>query len=109
MQASAQPMHELENRNRLGLDDAFHHQLAGGIQYRDRDRVLVNIHSDILRAFHRRVLLSGGEMATAHSLVQGGTFLYCVGLSASSMVQAFPGSQDVVEFRPWRVRGCLPT
>jgi hypothetical protein len=38
----------------------------------------VNIHSDILRAFHRRVLLSGGEMATAHSLVQGGTFLYCV-------------------------------
>src|SRR5260370_41368354 len=78
MQASAQPMHELENRNRLGLDDAFHHQLAGGIQYRDRDRVLVNIHSDILRAFHRRVLLSDGEIATAHSLVQGGTFLYCV-------------------------------
>src|SRR5258705_3453800 len=84
MQASAQPMHELENRNRLGLDDAFHHQLARAIQYRDRDRVLVNIHSDILRAFHRSVLLSDGEIATAHSLVQGRTFLYCVGFAASS-------------------------
>jgi hypothetical protein len=28
MQTPAQPMHELENRNRLGFDDAFHHQLA---------------------------------------------------------------------------------
>src|SRR5260370_25785211 len=94
MQASAQPMHELENRNRLGLDDAFHHQLAGGIQYRDRDRVLVNNHSDILRAFHRRVLLSGGEMATAHSLVQGGTFLYCVAFSASSKLIGCPGGRS---------------
>jgi hypothetical protein len=29
----------------------------------------VNIHPDILRAFHRRVLLSDGETANAHSLI----------------------------------------
>jgi hypothetical protein len=51
----------------------LHHQLAGGIQNRDRDRVLVNIHPDILCAFHRRVLLSDGETANAHSLIQGAT------------------------------------
>src|SRR5258707_10383536 len=84
-------MHELENRNRLGFDDAFHHQLARRIQNRDRDRVLGNIHSDILRAFHRRALLSGGEMATAHSLVQGGTFLYWHTISVSSMSDDLPG------------------
>src|SRR5258707_9738429 len=66
-------MHELKNRNRLGFDDAFHHQLAGRIQNRDRDRVLVNIHPDILCAFHRRVILSDSETANAHSLIQGAT------------------------------------
>jgi hypothetical protein len=71
MQAPAQSMHELKNRIRLGFDDAFHHQLAGRIQNRDRDRVLVNIHPDILCAFHRRLLLSDGETANAHSLIQG--------------------------------------
>src|ERR1019366_10654882 len=71
MQAPAQSMHELKNRNRLVFDDAFHHQLAGRVQNRDRNRVLVNIHPDILRAFHRRVLLSDGETANAHSLIQG--------------------------------------
>ena len=71
IQAPAQTMHELKNRNRLGFDDAFHHQLAGRIQNRDRDRVLVNIHPDILCIFHRRVLLSDGETANAHSLIQG--------------------------------------
>src|SRR5258708_36425676 len=73
IQAPAQSMHELKSRIRLGFDDPFHHQLAGRIQNRDRDRVLVNIHPDILCAFHRRVLLSDSETTNAYSLIHGAT------------------------------------
>ena len=52
VQASAQPVNKLQNRCRFRLEDRFHHQLAGGIQNRSRDRCLVNIQPNILGVIH---------------------------------------------------------
>jgi len=50
--AVAQSGKELQNRSRPGLQDRFHHELAGRILNRDRDRCLVNIQPVILFAVH---------------------------------------------------------
>jgi aspartokinase len=51
VQAPAEPLDKLKNRNGFGFDDAFHHQLARRVQDRDRDRFLVHIHPDIGYSF----------------------------------------------------------
>ena len=52
VQLSAQPAEKLQNQGGVGLDHAFHDDLAGRIQDRDRDAFLVHIQADILRAIH---------------------------------------------------------
>src|SRR5579872_2443479 len=51
-QAALQPGKELQNGGRPGLQDGFHHQLAGRVLNRDGNRCLVNIQTDILFAVH---------------------------------------------------------
>jgi hypothetical protein len=44
---------ELDNRGRLGLQQAFHDQLATSIHHGDRDGGLVHVHADILFLTHK--------------------------------------------------------
>lgn len=48
MQIALQTVDELQSSGRFGLQDGFHNQLAGGIQYPHRDRCLMNIQLNIL-------------------------------------------------------------
>lgn len=87
----------------------FNDQLAGRIQNRDRDRVLVNIHPDMLRAFHRRVLLSDGATADAHSLIQGATSYIASGLSKFGLAGLRPGNLAAIALRALRFSAGLRT
>jgi hypothetical protein len=58
-QISAQPVEELQNAARLGLDDTLHHDLADGVPHANRNAFHVHIHADIFNAGHKRVFLSG--------------------------------------------------
>jgi hypothetical protein len=53
-QISAQPVDELQDGARLGLDDAFHHHLAEGVPHGYRNTFRVHIHTDIFSAGHKR-------------------------------------------------------
>src|SRR5947209_10950306 len=81
VQAPAESLDKLENGAGLGFEDGFHHQLAGRIQDRDRDRFLVNIHADILRAVHTGCSFLEGLRRTLKPYSIWGALLYCVGLS----------------------------
>jgi len=47
LQAPAQTMDKLQKGFRFRFENGFHHQLAGGIQNRRRDRWLMNIQPNI--------------------------------------------------------------
>jgi hypothetical protein len=44
---------ELDDRGRLGLQQAFHDQLASSIHHGNRDGGLMNVHADILFLTHK--------------------------------------------------------
>jgi hypothetical protein len=48
MRAAAQPVNKLEDGCRFGFEDGLHHQLAGGIQNRSRDRCLMDVPPNII-------------------------------------------------------------
>src|ERR1700722_4553852 len=52
MQAAPETTQKLEYRLGLGLENGLHHQLAGKIQNRHRDRCLVHIQPNILGVIH---------------------------------------------------------
>ena len=51
-QTAVQPADELQNRGRFRFEDRLQDQLAGGIQDRNRDRCLMNVHANILCLVH---------------------------------------------------------
>src|SRR5450755_3097879 len=53
LQIATQPVDKLQNGARFGLDDTFHHHLAGEIQNCDRNAFLVHVHADIFSSSHR--------------------------------------------------------
>src|SRR5258708_9129919 len=75
MQISAQTVDELQNRVRFRLDNALHHDLALSVPYRNRNRLLVNIHPDILRVQHRVLLPVGDDPNTQNLLQKGRPFI----------------------------------
>ena len=52
-QSSMQSLDELDDRARLGLQQAFHDQLAIHIHHGNRDSGLMNVHADILVLIHK--------------------------------------------------------
>ncbi len=52
-QIPVQPVDELQNGARLGLDDAFHHDLPTRVHHCDRNTFLVHVHADIFSAGHK--------------------------------------------------------
>jgi len=54
VQVSTLSLYRLGDRDVLGFEDGFQHQLARGIQDRNRDHFLVNFHPHILRALYKK-------------------------------------------------------
>ena len=66
MQRPAQSMQKIQNGAGLRGDHRLHHQLALGVQHRHRNRVAVDIQTNILDAIHG-VFLSCGFVTAKHS------------------------------------------
>src|SRR2546427_5645519 len=64
---------------------------ARRIQDRDRDRFLVNIQADILRAIHRGCSFLEGLRRTLQTYSKRGALLYCVGFSECGPGAAWGG------------------
>ena len=61
-QISDQPVDELHNSARIGLDDTFHHHLADGVPHGDRNTFRMYVHMDGLwRVHHRTKYHEGGD------------------------------------------------
>src|SRR5258705_13093735 len=71
-QISTQPVDELQNGARIGLDDAFHHRLADRVPNCNRNTLRVYIHPDIFSAANHRAFLSVGVEASTETLLQKG-------------------------------------
>jgi hypothetical protein len=72
---SAQPVDKLQNGARFGLDDAFHHHLAGRIQNCDRNAFLMHVQADIFSASHRGCSFLVGNEPSTQNLLQRGALL----------------------------------
>src|SRR6266478_4819532 len=74
VQISAQPVDELQKDARFGLDDAFHHHLAGKIQNCDRNAFLMYVQADIFSASHRGCSFLVGNEPSTQNLLQKSPF-----------------------------------
>src|SRR5439155_12553051 len=73
-----QSLDELNNRGRLGFQQAFHDQLAMSIHHGNGDGGLMNIHADILFLTHKALLFARLAMRTITTYRKSGRLLYCV-------------------------------
>src|SRR3984885_5830237 len=81
---STQPVDELQNHTRLGLEDAFHHHLPGGIHHGNRNTFLVHVHADIfLTTCHKGCsFLEGLSQSLQTYSTRGALFIMCASTSS---------------------------